>query len=285
VPIEKIDMTRLSCLSLLICLASHSAVQAQTKATPTYFTNGIGMKFVWIRPGTFLMGSPKQEKGRNDVEVEHSVDLTKGFFMGVYPVTQEQWHTVLIRDYVKPWEGFDLANPSRFRSSEKLPVETVSWDDCQLFIKKLREKDRQRYRLPTEAEWEYACRAGTTTPFHCGETISTDRANYSGDTVYGDGKKGANRKKTTPVGSFPPNAWGLYDMHGNVAQWCQDRFGNYEQQPAVDPQGAEKGGSRVLRGGSWQDAPARCRSACRAWDSPDNRGQGTFGFRLCISVE
>lgn len=277
-------MTRLCCLGLVVCLASQGAVQAQTKAAPKYFTNDIGMKFVWIRPGTFLMGSPKQERGRNDVEVEHSVELTKGFFMGVYPVTQGEWHTVLIRDYVKPWEGFDLANPSRFRS-EKSPVETVSWDDCQLFIKKLREKDRQRYRLPTEAEWEYACRAGTTTPFSCGETISTDRANYSGDTVYGDGKKGVNRKKTTPIGTFPPNAWGLYDMHGNVAQWCQDRFGNYGQQRAVDPQGAEKGGSRLLRGGSWQVAPACCRSACRAWDSPDNRGRGTFGFRLCISVE
>jgi formylglycine-generating enzyme required for sulfatase activity len=261
------------------------SIQAQPNNPPKQFTNSIGMTFVWIRPGTFKMGSPKEEKDRNAVEVEHTVELTKGFFMGVYPVTQEQWHGEVIRDYVKPWEGFDLANPSRFRSQKKLPVETVSWDDCQGFIKKLREKDKQRYRLPTEAEWEYACRAGTSTPFYFGETISTDQANYSGGTAVGNGKQGVNRKKTTPVGSFPPNAWGLYDMHGNVAQWCQDRFSSYTQQRAVDPQGGEKGGSRILRGGSWEDAPARCRAACRAWDSPNNRGRGTFGFRLCFFPE
>jgi formylglycine-generating enzyme required for sulfatase activity len=243
------------------------------------------MKFVWIRPGTFNMGSPKEEKKRNDVEVQHAVELTKGFFMAVYPVTQKQWYAVIAPDYVKPAEGFDLSNPSRFHSSGNLPVETVSWDDCQVFIKKLRQKEKQRYRLPTEAEWEFACRAGTTTPFYCGETIATDQANYFGASVYGQGKKGVNRQATTPVGSFPPNAWGLYDMHGNVQQWCQDRFGRFSPKDVVDPQGAEQGGSRVLRGGSWQDAAAQCRSACRAWDSPDNRGRGTFGFRLCFSLE
>ena len=123
---------------------------------------------------------------------------------------------------------------------------------------------------------------GTTTPYHFGETISTAQANFAGGSVDPDGKKGVNRKKTTPVGTFPPNAWGLYDMHGNVAQWCQDRFGPYPQQGVVNPQGAEKGGSRVLRGGSWEDGPGRCRSACRAWDSPDNRGAGAWGFRLCF---
>ena len=279
-------MIRLFCLSLVVCLASHVPGQAQSKDPPKFFTNGIGMKFVWIPPGTLIMGSPKQEKGRNDVEAQHAVELTKGFYMGVCPVTQEQWRTVMVDHSVRPWEGFDLVTPSRFRADfpreKNLPVETVSWNDCQAFLKLLRGKDKQSYRLPTESEWEYACRAGTTTPFHFGKTISTDQANYSGDAVYGEGKKGVNRKRTTPSGSFPPNAWGLYDMHGNVAQWCQDRFGNYPQQDVVNPQGGEKLGSRVLRGGSWEDAPARCRSACRAWDSPDNRGQGTFGFRVCF---
>jgi sulfatase modifying factor 1 len=278
-------MTRFFCLSLVVFLASHVPSQAQSKDPPGYFTNSIGVKFVWIRPGTFVMGSPREEKGRNEAEVQHTVELTKGFYMGVYPVTQGQWHAGLMRDYVAPWEGFDLANPSRFQGSKDLPVETVCWNDCQLFIKKLREKDRKRYRLPTEAEWEYACRAGTTTPFHFGETISTDQANYAGGAVYGDGKKGVDRKKTTPVGSFRPNAWGLHDMHGNVAQWCQDRFANFTRQSVVDPQGPAKGGSRVLRGGSWEYGPARCRSACRAWESPDNRGTGNYGFRLCFSVE
>ena len=130
----------------------------------------------------------------------------------------------------------------------------------------MREKDKKSYRLPTEAEWEYACRAGTTTPFHFGETISTDQANYNGNFTYGNGKKGVYRKKTTPVGSFPANAWGLYDMHGNVWQWCQDWYGDYPQKDVVDPQGPEKGEYRVLRGGSWSNDPRYCRSAYRLWD-------------------
>ena len=144
-----------------------------------------------------MMGSPKEEKERQDNETQHKVTLTKGFYMGVYTVTQEQWQEVMGN------------NPSKFKGEKNLPVEMVSWDDCQEFIKKLREKDKKLYRLPTEAEWEYACRAGTTTPFHFGETISTDQANYNGEVVYGNGKKGVYRKKTTPVGSFPANAWGL----------------------------------------------------------------------------
>ena len=148
---------------------------------------------------------------------------------GVYTVTQEQWQAVMGN------------NPSHFKGEKNLPVEKVSWDDCQEFIKKLREKDKKPYRLPTEAEWEYACRAGTTTPFHFGETISTDQANYNGNFTYGNGKKGVYRKKTTPVGSFPANAWGLHDMHGNVWQWCQDWYGDYPQKDVVDPQGPEKG--------------------------------------------
>jgi formylglycine-generating enzyme required for sulfatase activity len=278
-------MTRFFCLSLVVLLASRVPMQAQSEGPPKSFTNSIGMKFVWVRPGTFMMGSPKQELLRNDMEVEHRVELTRGFYMGVFTVTQEQWYAVMSANYTAPAEGFTLADPSRFRDDRNLPVDTVSWNDCQVFMKRLRARDKRHYRLPTEAEWEYACRAGTPTPFYTGETISTVEANYYGDAVYGNGKKGANRKKTTKVGSFPPNAWGLYDMHGNVAQWCQDRFANYPQQPVVDPQGGDKQGSRVLRGGSWGDAPARCRSACRAWDSPDNRGGGTFGFRVCFSLE
>ena len=150
--------------------AEKQAAQAQQKDPPKNFTNSIGMKFVWIPPGTFMMGSPKEEKRTASYdETQHKVTLTKGFYMGVYPVTQEQWQAVMGN------------NPSHFKGEKNLPVEMVSWDDCQEFIKKLREKDKKPYRLPTEAEWEYACRAGTTTPFHFGETISTDQANYDGN--------------------------------------------------------------------------------------------------------
>src|SRR5476649_2316727 len=171
--------------------------------------------------------------------------------MGVYTVTQEQWQAIMGN------------NPSEFKGEKNLPVETVSWDDCQEFIKKLGEKNKQPYRLPTEAEWEYACRAGTTTPFHFGQAISANKANYDSYYTYGDGKKGVWRKKTTPVGSFQANAWGLHDMHGNVYQWCQDFYGDYPQKNVTDPQGPEKGVGRVLRGGSWFDLPRLCRSAYR----------------------
>jgi formylglycine-generating enzyme len=163
-------------------------------------------------------------------------------------------------------------------------VENVSWDDCQEFVKKLREKDMKPYRLPTEAEWEYACRAGTTTPFHFGETISTDQANYYGEAIYGPGKKGVDRKKTTLVGSFPANAFGLHDMHGNLYVWCQDWYGDYPQKDVVDPTGPEKGGYRVLRGGSWSYDPWLCRSAFRDGHEPGYRINGC-GLRVCFFVD
>ena len=268
-------MPRLFCLSLVVALASHLPIQAQDKEdSPKNFTNSIGMKFVWIPPGSFVMGSPKEEKERGGDETQHKVTLTKGFYMGVYAMTQEQWKEVMGN------------NPSNFKGEKKLPVESVSWNDCQEFIKKLREndKDKKAYRLPTEAEWEYACRAGTTTPFHFGETISTDQANYNGNGTYGNGKKGVYREKTTPVGTFAANTWGLHDMHGNVWQWCQDWYGEYPQNDLIDPQGPKSGQSRVLRCGSWGNAPDFCRSALRFRFSPGDRSIGC-GFRVCFFVE
>ena len=219
-----------------------------------------------------MMGSPKKEKERDNNETQHKVTLSNGFFMGVHLVTQEQWQAVM------------GDNPSFFKGEKNLPVETVSWDDCQAFVKKLREKDKKAYRLPTESEWEYCCRAGTTTPFHFGETISTDQANYKGNQTYGNGKKGVYREKTTQVGSFPANSFGLYDMHGNVLQWCQDRFGDNPQEDVVDPQGPEKGELRVLRGGSWFNIPRLCRSAHRYGNEPGSR-YSDYGLRVCFSVE
>ena len=271
-------MKRLICFVLaaaFVTLASYVPIHAQPKkAPPKNFTNSIGMKFVWIPPGNFMMGSPKEEEKREPNETLHKVTLTKGFYMGVYAVTQEQWQAVMGN------------NPSYFKKEQekKLPVDSVSWDDCHEFVKKLRGKDKKLYRLPTEAEWEYSCRAGAKTPFHFGETISTDQANYNGLGTYGNGKTGINRKKTVPVGSFPANAWGLHDMHGNVLQWCRDWFGDYPQKDVVDPQGPENGIMRVLRGGSYDVIPQRCRSAFRVWSEPGLRSS-ICGFRVCFSVE
>lgn len=278
-------MPRSLYVSLIAALAICAPIHAQANEPPKYVKNGIGMKFVWIPPGTFTMGSPKQEKGRSDLETQHVVKLTEGFYMSAYPVTQDQWRAVMADAYGSPAEGFDIVRPSRFVGRNKLPVEMVSWNDCQAFIKCLGKREKRRYRLPTEAEWEYACRAGTATPYCFGESITAIQANFAGAALRIDGKRFGDRKATTPVGSFPPNAWGLYDMHGNVAQWCQDRFGKYPPKNAVDPQGPDTGGSRILRGGSWEVGPAHCRSASRAWDSPDNRGSGSFGFRICVAAD
>ena len=239
---------------------------------PKQYTNGLGMKFVWIPPGTFLMGSPKDDPDAYENEIQHRVTLTKGFYMGVYTVTQEQWQAV---------RG---DNPSKFQGEKNLPVESVSWFDCQEFVKKLREEDDWPYRLPTEAEWEYSCRAGTTTPFHFGATISTDQANYDGNYTYGNGKKGVFRANPVPVGSFPANAWGLHDMHGNVYQWCADWYGSYPQNDIIDPQGPDSGETRVWRGGSWNYYPKYCRSASRDWHPPANR-YPYLGFRICFSLD
>jgi formylglycine-generating enzyme required for sulfatase activity len=277
-------MTRLFLLTLTATLAFQVPLYAQDKKErPKSYTNSIGMKFAWIPPGSFMMGSTKEEMEKQPFDIlavrfdetQHKVTLTKGFYMGVYAVTQDQWQAVMGN------------NPSYFKG-EKNPVERVSWNDCQEFIKKLREKDRDKkaYRLPTEAEWEYACRAGAKTPFHFGETISTDQANYDGNFTYGKGRKGIGRGKTTPVGSFPANAWGIYDMHGNVWQWCHDWLGDYPRKDVVDPLGPDAGVTRVMRGGSYAVKPEDCRSAKRGGGVLPNRGDAiNIGFRLCFSVE
>jgi formylglycine-generating enzyme required for sulfatase activity len=232
----------------------------------------VSMTFAWIPPGTFLMGSPESEVERSNDEVQHRVTLTREYWLGIHPVTQAQWQAVM------------GANPSTFKGDDRCPAENVSWDDCQEFVKTLGQKTGKRFRLPTEAEWEYACRAGTTTPFFFGETFATDQANYDVYYTYGQGKKGVYRQKTTPVGSFPANAWGLYDMHGNVWEWCQDWYGPYSENDIKDPQGSDKGDARVLRGGSWYDFPARCRSAYRHRRGPGFRNGG-WGCRVVLCLD
>ena len=269
------------CLAIATLLASAISSDAQDqKDPPKEFANSLGMKFAWIPPGTFLMGSPKEEKHRNPIEIPHKVRLTKGFYMGVHPVTQDQWLKVMGGKNPSGFDKEKLSGKEKLSDKDKslLPVESVSWNDCQEFLKKLRETDAKPYRLPTEAEWEYACRAGTTTPYHFGETITTEQATFNGKPKNFTGRSPG---KSTPVGSFPANAFGLYDMHGNVWQWCQDWHGPYPKNEAIDPQGPESGKQRVLRGCHWFFGPGNCRSAYRHMYDPDRRN-AHCSFRVCF---
>jgi formylglycine-generating enzyme required for sulfatase activity len=232
-------------------------------------SNDLGMEFVYIAPATFIMGSPSDEPDRESDERQHRVTLTKGFYMQTTEVTQDQWKAVM------------GDNPSGFKKcGDNCPVEKVSWDEVQDFIQKLNQKGGgNKYRLPTEAEWEYACRAGTETPFAFGRCLSTDQANYNGNFPLSGCSKGENRKKPLPVASFSPNAWGLYDMHGNVAEWCQDWLGDYPSGNVTDPTGPSSGNDRVRRGGGWTISAPYSRSADRDSNSP-HRYFSSIGFRL-----
>jgi formylglycine-generating enzyme required for sulfatase activity len=265
--------------------------QAYYFTEPLAGTLGIDMMFI---PGsTFLMGSPVDELERFDDETQHEVTLSP-FFMGKYPVTQAQWRFVAGLSQINTELSL---NPSKF-PGDNCPVEQVSWSDATEFCARLSQFTGRPYQLPSEAQWEYACRAGTTTPFHFGDTITTDLANYRGTDWeyegktylgnYGDGPKGLFREETTEVGRFPANAFGLYDLHGNVYEWCQDHYHNsYEGAPAdgsawVDSEAAEDA-TRVIRGGSWNGDPRYCRSAYRYYFTPGVR-YDNVGFRVvCLA--
>jgi len=205
---------------------------------------GVTMEFVLIPAGKFIMGSPETEKDRLDNETQHEVTISKPFYMGRYEVTHEQYEAVRGK------------KPSAFKGA-KNPVDSVPWEGAQEFCKKLSAKTGKTVQLPTEAQWEYACRAGTKTRFYSGDAEGDlDRVAW-----YGANSKGL----THPVGQKGANAWGLYDMHGNVWEWCQDWYGEYAAGAATDPQGAASGPARVLRGGSWNGGPGGCRSACRSY--------------------
>jgi len=228
----------------------------------------LGMEFVYIPPGTFMMGSPEDEPGRFDNEKLHKVTLTKGFYMQTTQVTQGQWKALMGE------------NPSYFKNGDDYPVETVSWEDTQEFIRKLNEMEKtDKYRLPTEAEWEYACRAGTDTPFYFGRCLSTDQANYNGNFPLEGCPKGEWRKRTVPVASFPANAYGLYDMHGNVNEWCQYVNSNEWCQEDIY---RRPGSGPVFRGGGWSNAAGICRSAFRVRLTPVIRYR-PIGLRLAFS--
>ena len=241
---------------------------------------GAKMEMVWCPPGSFTMGSPTSEKGRDKDEKQHRVTLTEGFWMGKFEVTQHQWESVMGKRKCLWWDVDN--NPSWFKSPD-CPVESVSWEDCQKFVAKVNATGKVRVSLPTEAQWEYACRAGTTTPYSFGSSLNGDKANCDGNYPYGTTVKGRCRGETVPVGSYAPNAWGLCDMHGNVWEWCSDWYGDYPAGSVSDPTGPASGASRVNRGGSWDNYARDCRSAYRNRDEPGDRISG-LGFRLACSL-
>jgi formylglycine-generating enzyme required for sulfatase activity len=256
----------------------------QTDPAPQAASEG----FVFVEGGAFTMGSPSTEAERNsDESPQHQVTISS-FYMGQYEVTQAEYEAVM------------GTNPSNWKGGN-LPVEMVSWYDAIRYCNKRSEKEgltpaytisgsaespyvtwnksANGYRLPTEAEWEYACRAGTKGPFNTGNNITTSQANYDGNYPYNGNAKGEYRRKTTVVDSFAPNNWGLYNMHGNVWEWCWDWYGAYESGSQTDPAGAASGSFRVIRGGSWGSDAQVVRSAYR-YDFPPSARRYGLGFRL-----
>ena len=263
-----------------------------TRKTGLYFAqdlgNGIELDMVLIKGGTFTMGAPETEEGSDDNErPQHQVTVPT-FFMSKYPVTQAQWKAVADLPLVET----ELEKEPSYFKGDNLPVEQVSWYDAVEFCARLSNHTGRKYRLPSEAEWEYACRAGTTTPFHFGETITDELANYRPNE-----SKEEYRQQTTPVGQFPANAFGLYDMHGNVEEYCLDDWHfDYETSPINDEKAPIDGSAwiedyeepyYVMRGGSWDASPNCCRCASREYVQPDYIYDefNSFGFRIVCTVE
>lgn len=259
-----------------------------SKHVPKVVANSLGMKFALIPAGKFTMGSPKSEVHRGTDEEQHDVAITKDFAIGVYEVTQGQYERIMGN------------NPSCFtptglgkakiksKETSQHPVECVTWQQAIEFCKKLGEKVEEKqaghsYRLPTEAEWEYACRAGTTTALHLGDVVDSYQANFNGLSPYGAGRGGSFLRRTAPVGEYPANKFGLFDMHGNVMEWCNDWYDAdyYSTSPKEDPPGPSNGKERVTRGGSWSNSGKACRSAVRTKLAPDQSHYG-LGFRVVM---
>jgi uncharacterized protein (TIGR02996 family) len=223
--------------------------------------DGVDLTLALVAPGRFLLGSPGDEPERySDEGPRRKITLTRAFYLGIYPVTQAQWLALM------------RTRAGHFRTDENNPVESISWDQARQFCARLGEQAGQVCRLPTEAEWEYACRAGTITAYYTGDTVKDlDRAGWY------------DCHNTNPVGRLEPNAWGLYDMHGNVMEWCLDWYESraYADIPAVNPAGPDTGTSRVLRGGAWCYSAKRSRSAYRSWNGP-GEGSNHIGFRVLM---
>jgi len=239
--------------AVLLTAPGYSSQPEPPKELTLDLGGGVTIKLVLIPAGKFMMGEEKDQ---------HEVTISKPFYMGVTEVTQAQYQAIM------------GTNPSDFKGATN-PVENVSWNDATEFCKKLAGKTGKKVRLPTEAEWEYACRAGSKTQFCFGDADSTlgDYAWYSAN----------SDQKTHPVGQKKPNAWGLYDVHGNVREWCADWYGEYPRGAATDPQGPASGRLRELRGGSWDGDPGDCRAAGRCFSNPVI-SLNSFGFRVVVSV-
>ena len=277
----KIEQERAGLFRRLQWVVKKSRAQARRFAEP--LADDLTLEMVAISGGTFLMGSPESEPERSSSESPQHEVTVPDFFIGRYPVTQAQWRFVANL----PQANRELKpEPSSFKD-DLLPVENVSWYDATEFCDRISVHTDRTYRLPTEAEWEYACRAGTTTPFHFGDMILPEVANYNGNFTYANGPKGKNREKTTSVNEFDvANAFGLSDTHGNVWEWCQDHWHeNYEGAPTDGSAGLtnNKEANRLLRGGSWVYDPRDCRSAYRDYISPVNRYY-FIGFRVSCSA-
>jgi formylglycine-generating enzyme required for sulfatase activity len=264
----------LSFFSVVLVLFYLLALLHPAKAqAPKEITNSIGMKLVLIPKGTFMMGSPESEEGRKENETQHEVTIGKVYYLGVYEVTQAQYEKVMGKNPSYS-QGAVVGN-----ENADLPVEMVSWDDAVEFCKKLSELPDEKkagrvYRLPTEAEWEYACRAGSKTAYSF-----DDEEGLLPE--YGWFKRNSSNRTHT-VGLLEPNAWGLYDLHGNVWEWCSDRHGEYLKGAVSDPTGPCEGSNRVYRGGGWYFGAAFCRSAIRFRNDPSIRNVD-LGFRLALS--
>ncbi|WP_063800776.1 SUMF1/EgtB/PvdO family nonheme iron enzyme [Mastigocoleus testarum] len=259
-----------------------------------YLGDGVALEMVSIPGGKFQMGAPQDEKASQESERPQHMVNVEPFFMSRYPITQAQWKIVVNSSQIEE-RPLEFDDPSCFKG-DNLPVERVSWYEAQEFCQRLSRKTGRIYRLPSEAQWEYACRAKETTPFHFGKTITTDLANYRGQDreinghlyqgTYGGELPGVDRQRTTEVGSFPPNAFGLCDMHGLVWEWCADyEHENYQDAPSDGSVWLSDGNEeyRILRGGSWDSFPHLCRSASRFSESADVRDK-EFGFRVVCSL-
>jgi sulfatase modifying factor 1 len=243
-------------------------------------TNSVGMTLALVPAGRFLMGSPESEEDRDDDEVQHAVEISRPFYLGIHPVTQAQYRKVMGK------------NPSSFNKRRGggpgHPVEQVTWEDAVAFCERLSALEEEKacgreYALPSEAEWEYSCREGGLKggPFHFGDALTSEQANFNCNYPYGTDTRGPYLGRTSAVGSYPANALGLFDLHGNVGEWCADWYGDYPKGPATDPTGPTTGTSRVLRGGGWGNVGLACRAAGRVRCAPGGRNNNV-GFRVVL---